>query len=268
MGMPRNLYLVRHGQSEGNLLHQQYRETGDISLFSSNFLNIHESQYMLTDKGIEQAHSAGKWLKRNIKSPFARMLVSNNNRAMQTAAYLELEGSSWMIDANLRERENGLFNVLTPAEIEANYKNHQKFHDSQPLLYRPPQGESMADAILRIKVVLNTLARECSGKDVVIVCHGHIIRGFRIILEHMSLSESNEYLNTEEEWGKVPNCAIVHYTRINSKEENSGLHEHLNWVRIIRPAGGGEPEDNFRLIKRKKYSNEELLQEVKKCRPK
>ncbi|MFZ4631929.1 MAG: histidine phosphatase family protein [Patescibacteria group bacterium] len=266
MSMPRNIYLVRHGQSEGNLLHQQYRETKDISLFSTNFLDIHEADYVLTEKGIEQARLAGKWLKRNVKSTFARMLVSNNTRAEETAAYLGLEDAAWMIDHNLGERENGLFSVLTPVEIEANFKWHQKFHDSQPFLYRPPQGQSMLDKVNQIKIVLETLSRECSGKDVVIVCHGHVIRGFRILLEHMSRSEINEYLNTEEDWGRVPNCAIVHYTRMNPKDNIGGLHEYLNWVRVIRPAGGGDPEDDWRLIKRKKYSNEELLQEVEKCK--
>lgn len=266
MAMPRNIYLVRHGQSEGNLLHKQYRETGDISLFSTNFLNIHESEYMLTELGIEQAHLAGEWFKKNAKFPVARMLVSNNNRAEQTGANLRLDNAAWMIDHNLGERENGLFSVLTPAEIEVNYKDHQRFHDSQPFLYRPPQGQSMLDKVNQIKIVLDTLSRECDGEDVVIVCHGHVIRGFRIILEHMSKSEINEYLNTEEDWGKVPNCAIVHYTRNDLKNDNGGMCKYLEWVRIIRPAGGGEPEDDFRLIKRKKYSNEELLEEVEKCR--
>jgi len=258
--MPKNLFLVRHGESEGNVINKKFRETGDESLFSENFLNLHESQYNLTEKGIEQAKLAGEWFKENNLISFDRMLVSNNNRAMQTAAYLDFENPLWMIDFNLRERENGLFNVITPTQRFANCVNQERFHDSQPFLFRPPQGESMADVAQRIKIILNTLARECDDKDVVIVCHGHVIRTFRIILEHMSLSQSNEYLNTEEAWGRVPNCAIVHYTRII----NDSVTEHFNRYRIIRPAGGGDLEDSFLPIIRKKYSNEELLKEAKK----
>lgn len=260
MGMPKNLFLVRHGESEGNVINKKFKETGDTSLFSKNFLELHESQYNLTEKGIIQATLAGQWLRDNGLTSFDRMLVSNNNRALQTAAHLQLEKAAWMIDFNLRERENGLFNVLSPTQRYANCVDQEKFHDSQPFLFRPPQGESVADVAQRIKIILNTLARECDNQDVIIVCHGHVIRTFRIILEHMSLSQSNEYLNTEEAWGRVPNCAIVHYTR----EKDGGVTESFNKSRIIRPAGGGDQIDDFSPIIRKKYSNEELLEEAKK----
>jgi broad specificity phosphatase PhoE len=264
MSMPRNLFLVRHGESEGNVVNKKFKETGDESLFSENFLNIHESQYNLTERGVLQATAAGQWFEKNPIS-FDRMLVSNNNRAMQTAAYLNLPEAQWMIDFNLRERENGLFNVLSPAQRYAGGTDQQKFHDSQSFLFRPPQGESMADVAQRIKIILDTLARECDGKDVIIVCHGHVIRTFRIILERMSLSQSNDYLTTEEEWGRVPNCAIVHYTRLNPEINSNVLDAHFNWMRIIRPAGGGPLEDQFSFIKRKKYSSQELLDEALKC---
>lgn len=262
--MPLNLYLVRHGESEGNLANKMFKEKGDDSLFTQNFLELHESQYNLTEKGVCQAVMAGKWFSQNGVVSFHRMLVSNNNRAMQTAAYLDLKNAAWMIDFNLRERENGLFSVLSTAKKYFNGTDQAKFHDSQPFLFRPPQGESIADVTMRIKIVLDTMARECQDQDVIIVCHGHIIRTFRIMLERMSLAQSNEYLNTEEEWGRVPNGAIVHYTRKNPFEGMPKISPHLDWTRIIRPAGGGELEDPFRKVIRKKYSNEELLEEASK----
>ena len=160
-----------------------------------------------------------------------------------------------------------MFNFISPLE-KINFEKQQKFHDSQPFLFRPPQGESIADVAQRIKITLDTLARECDGQNVIIVCHGHVIRTFRIILERMSLSESNNYLTTEQEWGRVPNCAIVHYTREDPNSLGGDSSKYFNWLRIIRPAGGGAPEDEFSLITRKKYSNEALLQEVEKCKRK
>ncbi len=267
MGMPRNLYLVRHGQSEGNALRRQFEETGDSSLFYANFLNVHESQYMLTEKGIEQAKKAGAWLAQNAVKVFDRLLVSNNNRAMQTAAYLGIDNASWMIDFNLREREHGLLNIMPPIKEDQKLENQRRFYDSQPFLFRPPQGESVADVAQRIHTVLDTLSRECEGQNVIIVCHGHVIRTFRIILERMSLSESNNYLNTEEEWGRIPNCAIVHYTRENPQPTSGeNLSQYFNWMRIVRPAGGGVPEDKFSEIIRKKYSNQDLFDEVEKLK--
>ena len=89
MGMPKNLFLVRHGQSEGNLTRKQFEESNNESFFSDEFLGLHESQYALTDLGVDQAQKAGQWFLRKDFTNFDRMLVSNNVRAMQTAAPLE-----------------------------------------------------------------------------------------------------------------------------------------------------------------------------------
>lgn len=264
--MPKNLFLVRHGQSEGNLVRKQYEESGNESFFSDEFLGLHESQYALTDLGVEQAKKAGRWFLKNRWNVFDRMLVSNNVRAMQTAAYLNIENAHWMIDFNLRERDGGLFNVMTPSQRDANYSDQKKFYNKQPFLFRPPQGESIADVCQRVKIVIDTLARECDSKNVIIVCHGHVMRTFRVILERMSLKKTNEFLLANEEWGKVPNCSIIHYTRDNPFDEGRGLADHFDWVRMIRPAGGGKFEDEFSTIERKKFSNKELLSEAKKNR--
>jgi len=262
MGMPKNLYLVRHGQSEGNVINHKYEESGDESLFSQHFLNIHESQYHLTELGINQAKMAGEWFKEKGIVYFDRAIVSNNTRAIETASYLGLPHVDWMIDFNLRERESGLFNVIPPKRRSLEYRDQQMFYDTQPFLFRPPQGESLADVAQRIKIILDTMARECDGDDVVIVCHGHVIRVFRMVLERMTLQESNAYLSTKEDWGKVPNCSITHYTRENLDNPLTPT-KSFNRTRIICPAGGGEREGKFREIVRKKYSNAELLELVR-----
>ena len=262
MAMPSNLYLVRHGQSEMNLVRKKFEETGDDSFYSDEFLSQHESQYRLTPQGEEQARKAGIWFADNGIITFDRMLVSNNTRAMQTAALLGLSGASWMMDFNLRERDGGLFNTITPTLRDTKYVEQQKFYDTQPFLARPPQGESIADVCLRIKIVLDTLARECDGQNVIIVCHGHVMRTFRIILERMSLNRTNEYLTTKEDWGKVPNCSIIHYTRQNPSGIKQSLSTRFDWVRMIRPAGGGNYQDEFSAIERRKFTNEELLLEI------
>ena len=264
--MPKNLFLVRHGQSEGNLIRKQFEKTNDESFFSDEFLDLHESQYRLTELGVEQAKKAGQWFSNKNSIIFDRMLVSNTVRAMQTAAYLDFKNPNWMVDFNLRERDGGLFDVITPAKRDLHYADQQKFYNKQPFLFRPPQGESIADVCQRIKFVLNTLARECDGKNVVIVCHGHVMRAFRVILERMSLQKSNELLLAKEEWARVPNCSIIHYTRKNPFDDKQEISSRFDWVRIIRPAGGGNFEDDFIKIDRKKYSNKELLAEAEKNR--
>lgn len=256
-GMPKNLYLVRHGESEGNLARKKFVENGDA--FSVDFLAIHESQYELTSLGVNQAKQAGEWFKENKITKFHRMLVSNNVRARKTAGYLDLPNAIWLENFRLRERDGGLFNTITPEERDVKYPNEQKFYDEQPFLWRPPQGESVADVCDRIKIILDMLSRKFEGKNVIIVCHGHVMRAFRIELERMSLSNANEFLSTKDEWGRVPNCSILHYTRKNPFKKKEDLSDSFGWMRMIRPAGGGIIEDEFSPILRKKYSNQQLL---------
>ena len=263
--MPTNLFLVRHGQSEGNEIRTKYEKSGDEGFYSDEFLRLHESQYALTTLGIEQAKKAGDWLNKNNFTDFFRYYVSNNVRAMQTAAYLGLQSASWYIEHNLRERDGGLFNGITPSERDKKYSNEQKYHKQQPFLFRPPQGESISDVTIRIKLLLDTLARECSSKNVIIVCHGHVIRTFRIILERMSLEKANDYLTGEEEWKRVPNCSIVQYTRFKPDNSSEEL-KYFGYTRMICPAGGGKIADNWRQIERKRFSNDDLLFEAKRNR--
>ena len=100
----------------------------------------------------------------------------------------------------------------------------------------------------------------------IIVCHGDVMKAFRIILEKMSLQKSNELLQGKEKWAQVPNCSIIHYTRKSPDDSNQEISDRFDWVRVVRPAGGGKSEDEFSRIERRKYSNEDLLSEAEKNR--
>ena len=106
MPMPEDLYLVRHGESEGNLVNRRSR-AGDDSLFTPEHVQRHSSQWHLTDRGIEQARAAGEFLRREARLPFDVYLTSEWVRAMETAAYLEIPGAQWHPYVFLRERSLG-----------------------------------------------------------------------------------------------------------------------------------------------------------------
>src|SRR5205823_6143474 len=69
MAMPRDLLLVRHGESEGNMAARHSRQ-GDNSLYTDSFRSRHGSTWRLTNKGIEQDKNAGKWVKENFQPPY------------------------------------------------------------------------------------------------------------------------------------------------------------------------------------------------------
>ena len=79
MPMPEDLYLVRHGESEGNLVNERSWK-GDDSLFTQEHLGRHSFEWHLTDRGIEQAKAAGAFLRERGKAA-VRCLPDFGNRA-------------------------------------------------------------------------------------------------------------------------------------------------------------------------------------------
>lgn len=260
MGLPKHLILVRHGQSEGNEIQSKYKKQGFDELFTPEFLDRHESQYRLTEKGVIQAQSAGNWIAKNIPEKFDRMYVSGHIRAMETAAHLDLTGN-WFIDMRLRERDGGLFNTISPKRRDTEYKDWAKHAKSQPFLWRPPEGESVADVAMRTKDILETICRECDGKNVISVCHGHVIRTFRIWLERLSFS-CNDLCRGEGE-NAVHNCSIWHYTRENIEYPHV-VEKYAGWMRVIDPTHNPVVEGEWKTITRPRFSNSQLLDEVNK----
>ena len=182
-----------------------------MSLFTEEFCARHNSRLRLTDRGREQAASAGKWLKENSGSDFDRYYVSGYARAMETAALLDLPGAVWFQDFYLRERDLGLFEIMPEEDKRSKYPEVFRQQELDPFYWTPPKGESIAQLCLRIDRVLQTLHRECSGKRVLIVCHGLVISAFMIRIERLT---SMQYLNRarDESW-VIYNCQTVHYSR-------------------------------------------------------
>lgn len=93
----KELVLVRHGESEGNIAHRRSLR-GDHALYENQFFaRRHSSLWRLTNRGIEEAITAGKWLRENIDVGFDRFYVSEYVRAMETAAKLSLPGATWCV---------------------------------------------------------------------------------------------------------------------------------------------------------------------------
>lgn len=258
---PKNLILVRHGRSEGNSVNSKFRKSGMSELFTQEFLDRHESEYRLTEQGVRQAKEAGDWLAHNFNETFDRAYVSTHIRALETAAHLGLS-EDWMKDFRLRERDGGLFNTISPKERDELFKHQQKHAKEQPFLWRPPQGESIADVALRIKSFIETIYREYEGKNVIVVNHGHVIRAFRILLERTD--DYNQLCSNQGEYA-VHNCSIWHYTRQNPDNPTEPLNDKVNWMRSIDPTTDYKQRvGEWKTIERKKYTNADLLKEVEK----
>ena len=191
------LILVRHGQSQWNL---ENRFTGWVDV-------------PLSDKGIDEAISAGKKL-RNVL--FDVIYVSHMLRAIQTMHYILIESSDdrtpiiyheekrirdWEHHEGDEEREITIFQSVDLAEryygnLQGLNKDEtrEKFGKGQVHLWRrsydvnPPGGESLKDTCERTipyykKHILPDLQK---GKIVLVVAHGNSLRSITKYVENIS----------------------------------------------------------------------------------
>lgn len=263
MTLPLDLVLVRHGQSEGNAA-KRLSEAGDHSAYSPEFRKRHSGTYRLTDLGRTQADQAGEWLRTafyGFPDPgFDRYYVSEYLRAKETAALLNLPGAGWYTDPYLTERDGGDIDIAPEDERQERFSHALEMRVIEPFFWRPPNGESFMMLCQRIDRVLDTLHRECSDKRVIIVCHGEVMRAFQVRLERLSQQDFRRLVLSKDPKDRIHNCEVIHYTR---RDPGPGrmLQPYLGWVRKVRPAEGSW-SSSWQTIRRRRYSNEDLLEEV------
>jgi NAD+ kinase len=261
MTLPLDLVLVRHGESEGNVAYGLSRR-GDDRHFTPEFLARHSSKWRLTENGQGQARAAGAWLREHVAPSFDRYFVAEYLRAMETAAHLGFADAAWRCDFYLRERDWGVFDLMTYQERRERYGDDLKRRELDAFFWTPPGGESMAALCLRIDRVLDTLHRTCSDARVLIVGHGEVMWGFRVRLERMSQERYRELDSARDPKLKIHNCQVLHYTR---RDPATGLvSPYLDWMRSVCPWDPSRSENAWQPIRRHKYTNAELLAAVER----
>lgn len=260
--LPIDLIFVRHGQSEGNLAHRM-SEKGDNSFFTPEFRDRHSRAFRLTDNGIEQAKSAGEWLRKNIPMPLDRFYVSDYVRAKETAFHLQLPQAQWRIEYQLRERDKALMDNCPIEDQEKLFALEQAQYKMDSFLSYPAGGgESIATLCLRLKTdIISHLARECSDKRVVVVCHGHVMRALQLELEDLGHDDFIRLDSSQEPADKIYNCQIIWYSRWDP--DTLKLGDKLVAVRSIC-THGTVGDYGWRRIQHHRYSNEDLLEDVQK----
>lgn len=259
--LPIDLILVRHGESEGNVANHASQD-GDNRFFTPEFRQRHSRTFRLTDKGITQAKMAGEWLRKNVAMPLDRFYVSDYMRAKETAAYLDLPDAQWRNEFQLRERDHALMDNVPDDEKKKLFELEVRQHELDPFLaYSAGGGESLAAMCLRLKAgFIEHLARECSDKRVIVVCHGHVMRGFQIELENMGHDDFIRLDSSKDRADKLRNCQILWYTRRDPDTGKVGSHSHLVAVRSVSPSD--DADYGWRRLEKRYFSNDDLLVEV------
>lgn len=257
MALPAELVLIRHGESEGNFVRQSFRN-GAPDAAMEEVLEKPQSEYRLTNQGIEQAKAAGAWIAENIGTEFDQKFFSYFIRTQETAGHLGLPGDDWKPHPWLYERRLGALSGADPEEYET-VGRAQKRED--PLHWRAVGGESTLDVAFRFDRVLATLHRHAPGGSGLLVCHGDVIAAGRVLLERPLEREFREWEADPEQ--RIHNCQVIHYTR-RQDPENPGapLEDRVAYVRSVCPWDESLSSGEWRAIPRRTFSNEELLEGV------
>ena len=208
---PERLWLVRHGQSQGNVARDAADEAGHAMID----IDIRDVDVPLSELGFRQAEAAGRWfasLPQDERPEF--ILSSPYVRARQTAEAICKAGAlaggpaRAIIDERLREREFGVFDRLTRIGIREKFPEEAAHRQRLGKFYhRAPGGESWADVILRLRSMLNTINLHYADRRVLVVCHQVVVLCMRYILEELDEAQ----ILAIDKQAEVLNCGICAY---------------------------------------------------------
>ena len=180
------LWLVRHGESVGNVAASQADAAG------ADVIQVgwRDADVELTPTGQAQAAALGTWLA-SLPADAAPQAVwsSPYMRAVRTAEIAITSGRLQLairIDERLRDRELGVLDMLTTTGVQNLFPAEATRRAwLGKLYYRPPGGESWADMALRVRSLLLDLERSDVPPRVLVVCHDAMILVFRYVCEGM-----------------------------------------------------------------------------------
>jgi 2,3-bisphosphoglycerate-dependent phosphoglycerate mutase len=152
-----HLIAIRHGETEWN---REGRFQGHLNS-------------ALNREGMTQAEALGERL---TAERFDLLLSSDLGRALQTAQAIALRtGHEIVVEPRLRERRMGIFQGLTPIEVQARYPDEYARFRSHDPDYVIPHGESARQLFERSVACFTALAERYAGLTFAAVTHGGML---------------------------------------------------------------------------------------------
>jgi len=235
---PQSLWLVRHGESAGNVARDNAERLGLHTIEVSG----RDIDVPLSPLGERQSRALGRWIGRQpssrkpsvvLTSPYAR--ARRTAELLVEAGGLERAELAFVIDERLREKEFGSLNRFTKAGIVAKFPEEAaRRAEVGKFYYRPPGGESWCDVILRVRSVLDHIHLRYAGERVLVVAHQVIVLCFRYLVEELD----EERILTIDRERDVANCGLMSFElgRDPAGRERLLLRDY-NFVAPLEEAG-------------------------------
>jgi broad specificity phosphatase PhoE len=235
---PERLWIVRHGESAGNVARRAAYEAG----LSRIDIADRDVDVPLSALGEQQACALGHWFAEMPEDQQPDVVITSPyRRAIRTAELVRDCGGispdlpEFVLDERLREKEFGILDQLTGSGIREHHPDQADFRRVLGKFYhRPPGGESWCDVILRLRSAMDTVALHHGGRRVLIVGHQVVVLCLRYLLENLTEAE---ILAIDAE-GDVANCGVTEYRFDPSlgKDGHLALHRY-NFVAPLERAG-------------------------------
>jgi 2,3-bisphosphoglycerate-dependent phosphoglycerate mutase len=179
------LWLVRHGESVGNLIASRAERDGVERIP----LDERDADVPLSPTGEKQARALGAWL-RPRRQEIDAYVVSPYARARETLALARGgDDPRAIVDERLRDRELGILDRLTSAGVRALHPEEaERRRHLGKFYHRPPGGESWADVALRLRSFLRDLF-DLPAETVMVVAHDAIVTLVTALLTGMGERE-------------------------------------------------------------------------------
>jgi broad specificity phosphatase PhoE len=182
----RELLLVRHGESEGNVADAAARRAQAETID----LPARDADVVLSSTGVEQSEAFGRALAALEPDRLPdHALCSPYVRAQQTLAVVLSTSAIELpttLDERLRDRELGILDGLTQRGVSVRHPEEEARRRWLGKFYhRPPGGESWADVALRIRSLMADLDRG-SSRRLLVVAHDAVIMLFRYVCEQLT----------------------------------------------------------------------------------
>ncbi len=220
---PAALYVVRHGESAGNVA----RDAAESQGLERIDIAERDMDVPLSETGHAQAEALGRWWARQPQDERPTVVwTSPYLRARQTAEdVLRAAGLDVpvVVDERLREREFGVLDGLTRKGIVAMFPEESERRTRLGKFYhRPPGGESWSDVLLRLRAALDSVRRDAAGERVALVAHQVVVLLVRYVLEGLTEKEVLEI----DRQAEVANCSLTTYCFDAGVGVHGGLRLH------------------------------------------
>jgi broad specificity phosphatase PhoE len=232
---PDRLWVVRHGQSAGNVA----RDTAEQNGYELIDVGTRDADTPLSALGEEQAAALAQWFAAMdaqqrpdvlLTSPFVR----SQQTCLTVAQAIGVNPADMLVDERLREKEFGILDRYTKRGISTKFPELAAQRTLVGKFYfRPPGGESWCDVILRLRSVVEELRRDHVGHRVLVVAHQVIVNCFRYLLENM---DERRILDVDRA-SDVPNCGVTEYALNAAVQTDSFKLLHANLVVPMIQAG-------------------------------